>query len=77
MRPVCQGLILISLNNRMIGAWLGFAVGIVVVMVTLSSVVGTLVVPRAINSRISRAVDRVLDVAFLLLARVVRFLTVG
>src|SRR6201993_4333561 len=56
----------------MIGAWLGFAVGIVVVMVTLSSVVGTLVVPRAINSRISRAVDRCLDVAFLLLVRAVR-----
>ena len=56
----------------MIGAWLGFAVGIVVVTVTLSSVVGTLVVPRAINSRISRAVDRSLDVAFLLLVRVVR-----
>jgi hypothetical protein len=72
MRPVRQRLILISLNDRMIGAWLGFAVGIVVVMVTLSSVVGTLVLPRAINSRISRAVDRGLDVAFLLLVRVVR-----
>ena len=69
---MCQRLILISLNDRMIGAWLGFAVGIVVVMVTLSSVVGTLVVPRAINSRISRAVDRCLDAAFLLLVRAVR-----
>jgi hypothetical protein len=72
MRPVCQRLILISLNDRMIGAWLGFAVGVIVVMVTLSSVVGTLVVSRAINSRISRAVDWSLDVAFLLLVRVVR-----
>src|ERR1700761_1673993 len=72
MRPVCQRRILISLNDRMIGAWFGFAVGMVVVMVTLSSVVGTLVVPRAINSRISRAVDRCLDVAFLLLVRAVR-----
>jgi hypothetical protein len=72
MRPVCQRQILISLNDRMIGAWLGFAVGIVVVTVTLSSVVGTLVVPRAINSRISRAVDRGLDVAILLMARRVR-----
>jgi hypothetical protein len=71
LRPVCQRLILISLNDRMVGVWLGFAVGLVVVMVTLSSVVGTLVVPRAINSRISRAVDRGLDVAFLLLARAV------
>jgi len=41
-------------------------------MVTLSSVVGTLVAPRAINSRISRAVDRGLDVAFLLVVSVVR-----
>jgi hypothetical protein len=72
MRPVCQRLILIGLNDRMIGAWLGFAAGLVVVMVTLSSVVGTLVVPRAINSRISRAVELGLDVAFLLLVRVVR-----
>src|SRR6201998_2673005 len=72
MRPACQRLILMSLNHRMIGAWFGFAVGLVVVMVTLSSVVGTLVVPRAINSRISRAVDRCLDVAFLLLVRAVR-----
>src|ERR1700739_2263880 len=71
MRPACQRLILMSLNHRMIGAWFGFAVGIVVVMATLSSVVGTLVVPRAINSRISRAVDRCLDVAFLQLARLV------
>src|ERR1700739_2196067 len=69
MRPACQRLILMSLNHRMIGAWFGFAVGIVVVMATLSSVVGTLVVPRAINSRITRAVDRCLDVAFLLLVR--------
>jgi hypothetical protein len=72
VQPVCQRLILISLNDRMIGAWLGFAVGIVVVMITLSGVVGTLVVPRAINSRISRAVDRGLDVAFLLSIRVIR-----
>jgi hypothetical protein len=55
----------------MIVAWLGFAVGIVVVLATLGSVVGTLVVPRAINSRISRAVDRCLDVVFLALARAV------
>jgi hypothetical protein len=56
----------------MIGAWLGFAVGVVVVIATLTSVVGTLVVPRAINSGISRAVDRSLDVVFLILARAVR-----
>ncbi len=56
----------------MIGAWLGFAVGLVVVMGTLLSVVGTLVVPRGINSRISRTVDRALNVGFLELAGRVR-----
>jgi hypothetical protein len=56
----------------MIGAWLGFGVGLFVVMGTLFSVVGTLVVPRNIGSRISRVVDRVLDGAFLQLARLVR-----
>jgi hypothetical protein len=56
----------------MIGTWLGFAAGIVVVIATLTSVVGTLVVPRAINSGISRVVDRCLDVVFLMLARAVR-----
>ncbi|MBV9720573.1 MAG: hypothetical protein JO082_01460, partial [Mycobacterium sp.] len=39
---------------------------------TMSSVVGTLVVPRGVNSRISRAVERALDVVFLHLARRVR-----
>jgi hypothetical protein len=71
-RPPPERLILIGLNDRMIGTWLGFAVGIVVVIATLTSVVGTLVVPRAINSGISRAVDRCLDVVFLMLARTVR-----
>ncbi len=56
----------------MIGAWLGFAGGLFVVLGTLSSVVGTLVVPRGVNSRISRTVDRVLDAGFLQLARRVR-----
>ena len=54
------------------GAWLGFAVGLFVVMGTLSSVVGTLVVPRGINSRISLTVDRALDAGFLQLTRLVR-----
>jgi hypothetical protein len=57
------------LNAVVIGAWFGFAVGLVVVLGTLASVVGTLVVPRGINSRISRAVDRSLDAGFLRLAR--------
>ncbi len=60
------------LNAGVISAWFGFAVGLFVVMGTLSSVVGTLVVPRGINSRISRTVDRALDVGFLQLATRVR-----
>ncbi|MDT7764826.1 MAG: hypothetical protein QOC63_4246 [Mycobacterium sp.] len=59
----------VGLNAVVIAAWFGFAVGLVVVLGTLASVVGTLVVPRGINSRISRAVDRSLDVGFLRLAR--------
>jgi hypothetical protein len=56
----------------MICGWLGFAAGLFVVGGTLSSIVGTLVVPRSVNSRISRVVERALDAAFLQLARVVR-----
>jgi hypothetical protein len=52
-----------------IGAWLGFAVGLYVVTSTMFSVVGTLVVPRGVNSHISRAVDRALDIGFLQLTR--------
>jgi hypothetical protein len=65
-------LTLSGLNVLVIGEWLGFAVGMYVVIGNLSSVVGTLVVPRRINSRISRAVDWVLDAGFLRLARRVR-----
>jgi hypothetical protein len=53
----------------MMGSWLGFAVGLFVVVGTLSSVVGTLVVPRSIDSRISRAIEWTLDGAFLQLSR--------
>jgi hypothetical protein len=52
-----------------IGAWLGFAVGLYVVTSTMFSVVGTLVVPRGVNSHISRAVDRALDIGFHQLTR--------
>ena len=59
-------------NALVIGVWLGFAVGLFVVLATLLSVVGTLVVPRGIHSRISRSVDAILDTWFLQLARCVR-----
>jgi hypothetical protein len=56
----------------MVGAWIGFAVGLVVVTVTMASVAGTLVVPRAVNSPLSRAVDRFLDITFFLATKRVR-----
>jgi hypothetical protein len=56
----------------MVGAWIGFAVGLMVVISTLMSVAGTLVVPRAVNSPVSRGVDWCLDIAFLLMTRRVR-----
>ncbi len=52
--------------------WFGFAVGIVILGSTTISVVGTLVVPRGIDSRISRACETLVDRAFLLATRRVR-----
>jgi hypothetical protein len=52
--------------------WLGFAVGTVVLLGTLFSVVGTLVVPRGIGSRISRVCEYTVDLVFLLVTRRVR-----
>lgn len=52
--------------------WLGMAVGIVVLLATTVSIVGTLVVPRNINSRISRGCDGVVDMLFLLVTKPVR-----
>src|ERR1700757_3782448 len=52
--------------------WLGFAVGVFVGTSTLLSVVGTLVVPRGVNSPISHGVDRALDGAFYQLTKRVR-----
>lgn len=49
--------------------WLGCAVGIIVLGSTAVSVVGTLVVPRGIDSRISRACEAFVDIVFLLCTR--------
>ena len=46
--------------------WFGFAAGILVLAATAISVVGTLVVPRNIDSRISRGCEHVVDHLFLL-----------
>jgi len=52
--------------------WFGFAAGLVILLGTAISVVGTLVVPRGIDSRISRATDNAVDTAFVLVTKRVR-----
>jgi hypothetical protein len=52
--------------------WFGFAVGLILLLGTAISVVGTLVVPRGIDSRISRATDNAVDMAFVLVTKRVR-----
>ena len=52
--------------------WLGFAVGIVVLLGTAFSVLGTLVVPRGIDSRLSRTCEFVVDRLFLVGTRPIR-----
>ena len=56
----------------MVGAWIGFTVGLMMVFSTLMSVAGTLVVPRAVNSPVSRFVEWFLDRAFLSVAKRIR-----
>jgi len=56
----------------MVGAWVGFGAGLLLVLGTLMSVAGTLVVPRAVNSPVSLTVEWVLDATFLIVTRPVR-----
>lgn len=56
----------------MVGAWIGFAIGLLTVLGTLMSVAGTLVVPRAVNSPASRMAEWFLDVVFVFLTKPVR-----
>jgi hypothetical protein len=56
----------------MVGAWIGFAAGLLVVMATLLSVAGTLVVPRAVFSPASRMVEWLLDGVFRVITKPVR-----
>ncbi|GLY67805.1 hypothetical protein [Amycolatopsis taiwanensis] len=53
-------------------SWFGCAVGVVILLCTAASVVGTLVVPHNIESRISRSCERTVDVVFRLATRRVR-----
>jgi hypothetical protein len=48
----------------MVPRWIGFAVGLALLAWTWLSVVGTLVVPRAIGSPMSKFVDRSVDLLF-------------
>jgi hypothetical protein len=56
----------------MLPRWVGFVVGIAVLASTIGSVVGTLVVPRGIDSRISRACERGVDAGFALITKPAR-----
>jgi hypothetical protein len=49
--------------------WFLFALGIAIILATAISVVGTLVVPRGFDSRISRFSDRAVDIAFQVITR--------
>ena len=46
-----------------LGRWAGFVLGLVIVGATFSSVVGTIVLPKGVRSRISYAVWRVIKPA--------------
>ena len=52
--------------------WLGFVAGIALLVVTLASVVGTLVVPRGISPTVAGWADAVVDAAFQVAVRRVR-----
>jgi hypothetical protein len=52
--------------------WIAFAVGLVVLAGAAFSIIGTLVVPRGVDSRISRACEQGVDFAFLHATRGVR-----
>lgn len=52
--------------------WLLFTLGIAIIVATAISVVGTLVVPRGYDSRISRLSDRAVDLAFQLITRPIK-----
>lgn len=55
--------------------WLAFGAGVAVLLWTWMSVVGTLVVPRAIRSPISKVTDAAVDVAFWLITSRLRSFT--
>ncbi len=58
--------------NPMVATWVGFGAGLILVLGTLMSVAGTLVVPRAVNSPVSLTVEWFLDVTFLVITKPAR-----
>ena len=56
----------------MVATWVGFGAGLILVLGTLMSVAGTLVVPRAVNSPVSLTVEWFLDVTFLVITKPAR-----
>jgi hypothetical protein len=52
--------------------WILFALGIAIIVATAISVVGTLVVPRGYDSRISRVSDHAVDLVFQLMTRPIK-----
>jgi len=56
----------------MVATWVGFGAGLLLVLGTLMSVAGTLVVPRAVNSPVSLTVEWFLDVTFLVITKPAR-----
>ena len=53
--------------------WAGFALGLVIVVVAFSSVVGTIVLPKGVRSRISYTVWRAIERPFMAAARMRRY----
>jgi hypothetical protein len=54
------------------GVWVGFAVGVLIVLVTATSVIKTLIIPRGVSSVLAVAVSRAITTAFHLVADRVR-----
>lgn len=52
--------------------WVGVALGVLIVVGTAMSIIGALVVPRRVQSLVTKVIDRVLDRVFLLALRGVR-----
>lgn len=57
---------------NLVWIWILFAIGIAIILATAISVVGTLVVPRGYDSRISRISEHAVDLAFQVITRPIK-----